>query len=204
MKWVWIALSALALAGCVSVFPKEPPSQLYRFGGQFTAAAAQDQGRHFNVLALPVDFSADIAGNQILTVSGHQAAYIKNARWVSGARSLFTAALANAFDASGGPARLLSRGEAVQPQYFLAIEVRTFEADYLAGPGSAPTVRMVVHATLSRPADHTLAGETTLMASVPTGANRGEAIAAAFDQADTQILTDLVKWVDKTGAPAAP
>jgi len=197
------ALAAmLLLGGCVSLFPKTTPAQLYRFGSAASVPAppaASPQSR-FAVQALIIDFNRSATGDQILTVSGNEAAYIKGARWVSGASTLFEQALANAFDASQGPARLMARGEPVRPDYFLKLDVRVFEARYLQGRGSPPTIVVQVYAAMSQPSDRALLGQRLFAASVPATDDRMGAIAAAFDQAVSQVLGQLIKWVDVKGA----
>lgn len=39
------SILALGLAGCITVFPKTKPAQLYRFGGEPSAAARPEIGR---------------------------------------------------------------------------------------------------------------------------------------------------------------
>jgi cholesterol transport system auxiliary component len=192
------APAALALAGCVTLLPKETPSQLYRFGGDLAPAQRPAGSPMFGVLVLPITFASPAAGDQILAVTGHEAAYLKGARWVAGASTLFEQALTNAFDADAGPARLLARGEAVKADYFMKVEVRVFEVRYADGQGLPPTAVVQVYAALSQ--DRKLVGEKIFGASVKASDNRGGAIAAAVDQADNQVLGELVKWVDAKGA----
>lgn len=199
---VALAAALLMLGGCVSLFPKEAPAQLYRFGSavpvpQPPAATAQSR---FAVQALIIDFNRSAAGDQILTVNGNEAAYIKGARWVNGASTLFEQALANAFDASQGPARLMARGEPVRPDYFLKLDVRVFEARYLQGRGSPPTIVVQVYAAMSQPSDRSLLGQRLFAVSIHAADDRMGAIATAFDQAVSQVLGQLIKWVDAKGA----
>ena len=46
-----------------------------------------------------VDFPTASAGDRLLAITGSEAAYIKDARWVVGAETLFTDSLRNAFAA---------------------------------------------------------------------------------------------------------
>lgn len=192
------APAALVLAGCVTLLPKEAPAQLYRFGGTLAPAQRPAGAASFAVMPLPVVFTSPAAGDQILAVTGHEAAYLKGARWVTAAATLFEQALSNAFDADVGPARLLARGEPVKPDYMLKADVRVFEIRYTDGEGLPPTATVQVYAALS--ADHQLVGERIFSASVKATENRGGAIADAFDQADNQVLGQVVKWVDARGA----
>jgi cholesterol transport system auxiliary component len=196
-----LAAPAGLLAGCVSLFPKAPPVQLYRFGGGLKSAQQSPAGPNttFAVAALPITFTDAAAGDQILTTTGDEAAYIKGQRWVTSASSLFEQALVNAFGANPGPARLLSSGEPVPPDFYLKLDVRSFEARYLQGQGAAPTIEVTVNAALSVPAGNAVSAVKLFSASIPADANRGSRIAAAFDQAVTQVLQALVNWVDTKG-----
>lgn len=197
-----IAFIGLPLVGCISLFPKSTPAQLYRFGASgapITSPAALDRDR-FAVQSIPTSFDRAAAGDAILTVTGDQAAYIKGSRWVTSASSLFDAAVVHAFDADKGPARLIARGEAVRPDFLLKLDVRAFEAHYDHGAAAAPTVVVEVYAALSRAGDRTLAGERIFQAKVPAGENRAGEITTAFDRAVSKVLSELVAWVNAKGA----
>jgi len=193
------AAPAILLAGCVTLLPKETPSQLYRFGGELTPVDHSGAQSVFAVQPLTLGFNRAAAGDLILTTAGNEAAYIKSARWVGGAQILFDQALSNAFDADPGPARLMAPGEPVRPDYFLKVDVRTFETRYLQGQSAPPTIVVVVDAALSQPSDRKLTGERIFTASIPAQENRAGAITNAYDQAVTQVLGQLVKWVDAKG-----
>ena len=81
-----------------------------------------------------VDFPEAARGDRILAVTGAEAAYIKGARWVSPAETLFEEALRNAF-ADGGTCTVLSGGPLTRDGLLLSVDVRRFEADY-AAPGA--------------------------------------------------------------------
>ena len=200
------ALAAVSLAGllsgCISVFPKEAPAQLYRFGDAGPASPAATTpaaSASFAVEALPVTFDRPAAGDAILTLTGNEAAYIKGSRWVGPAQSLFESAVTRAFEASGGAARLMGRGEPTRPDYLLKLNVLRFEAHYDEGQGAPPAIVVEVYATLLSSSDHALAGERLFQAKVSADANRAGAITAGFDQATRKVLTDLVAWVDAKG-----
>ena len=193
-----VALSALA--GCISVFPKEQPAQLYRFGLE-SAPTQRPAGASatFAVLTLPTGFDRPAASDGILTMTGNEAAYIKGSRWVGPAASLFDAALMGAFDGHDGPARLIARGEAGRADYFLKLDVRRFEADYDHGQASAPTIVLEVYASLARAGDRDQTTQHIFQVTVPADENRAGAIASAFDQATRKVLGEVVAWVDSKG-----
>ncbi|MGA0600314.1 ABC-type transport auxiliary lipoprotein family protein [Caulobacter sp. KR2-114] len=194
-----LAAAALALSACVSVFPKQAPATMFRFGVTTPPPAPAGGGQPFGVIRAVTSFDRAAASERILTVDGPEAAYIKGSRWVSGASVLFDEAVTRAFDGSGGPARLIGRGEVVRADYVLKLDVRSFEARYDHGAKAAPTVVVVLHADLDRVNDRAAVGSRTFTAEVPAGDNRVSAIAAAFDQAVTKVLGDLVLWVDARG-----
>ena len=195
-----VAGAALALSACVSVFPKQQPATMFRFGYTTPPAAAAASGQPFGVIRAVTSFDRAAAAERILTVDGGEAAYIKGSRWVSSASVLFDEAVTRAFDGAGGPARLIGRGEVVRADYVLKLDVRSFEARYDHGDKAAPTVVVVVHADLDRVNDRAAVGSRTFSIEVPASDNRVSAIAAAFDQATTKVLGDLVVWVGNRGA----
>lgn len=195
-----LAVTTCLLAGCISVFPKSDPVQLYRFGTttpqvQETAPAEPV----FNVFLGHTGFERAAAGDRILTVTGTQAAYIKGARWVTSSEALFDSALHHVFDADRGPARLVGSGDIARAEYLLKLNVRTFEARYRDGQNAAPTIVVEVHAALAHTQGQSVAAVQRFDASVTASDNRVGAIAQAFDQAVSQVLGKLVAWVDSRG-----
>ena len=187
----WALALPLVLGGCISVFPKAEPVQMYRFGDQ-AAAPAQASAAPAPVLKGPIVFPPASGGDRILTVTGSQSAYVGGARWVAPAASLFDAALLKAFDAPGSP-RLVARGEPLAAPSTLRLDVRVFEARY---PGPVATVQ--VRATLTRNADRGLIGEKMFDVKVPAADNRQGAIVTAFDQATGQVLAGVRDWTAAT------
>lgn len=198
-----LAAATSLLAGCISLFPNVDPAQLYRFGTTTPQVQNTSEGEaSFGVLLSDTGFTRAAANDRILTVNGTQAAYIKGSRWVTSAVDLFNSAVQQAFDADRGPARLVARGEIAKPNYALKLDVRTFEARYDNGQNTAPTIAVVVHATLARTHDQMVVGDRSFKATVPASDNRVGAIAEAFDQAVAQVIGALVTWVDARGEDA--
>ncbi|MDB5458679.1 MAG: hypothetical protein JWO72_420 [Caulobacteraceae bacterium] len=187
-------LLPLALGGCISVFPKTKPVQLYRFGDAIAAPAAPApaSGPVVTVLKGATIFPPAAAGDRMLTATGSQTAYIGGARWVAPASVMFDDALLRAFDAPGS-VRLVERGEPLAAVSTLRLDVRAFEARY---PG--PTVVLQVRATLIRNVDRTIIGEKMFDASVPASDNRQGAIVAAFDGAADKVIGDIRGWTAAT------
>lgn len=182
-------MMALALGGCVSLFPKTKPAQLYRFG--MPAAQGEATARSTAVIKGAVDFNRAAASDRILTSDGSTVAYIAEARWVSSASTLFDDALDRAFEAPNAP-MLVGRARAGSDTPVLTLDVQTFETRY-QGAGS-PTVVVEVRADLIRPADRATLAEKTFRAETPAGDNRVGPIVQAYDASVSKVLTDLVGW----------
>ena len=195
-----VAVPAL-MSGCITLLPKTPPAQLYRFGTDPSATTpAQNAARAFAVRAQPIGFERASASDRILTVEGDKTAYIGGARWITSADSLFEAAVDRAFAVHAGASRLLARGETAAPDFTLKIDVRRFEVLYEHGPSTAPTIKVEVYAALDNPSNPAVDRERTFQAASPAADNRVGAIVVAFDQAVDQVLRALVSWVDAKGA----
>jgi cholesterol transport system auxiliary component len=189
------------LTGCISLFPKMPPAQLYQFGVVPAPAQSPAVGS-FNVLHLTTGFTLPAEGDRILTTNGTEAAYIAGSRWVSPASTLFDQAEQQAFDQSGGVARLLHRGDPALAPIGLTLDVQSFEARYSGDPKAAPTVVVTVHAMLTSAADRRVLGDETFVSRIQASDNRVSAIVDAFNAATNDVLTRIVGWTDQRGAGA--
>lgn len=189
-----LAVSAVALSGCISLLPKSKPAQLYSFVPAPAAAAPARAGANAPaVFRTNGSFQEESAADRLLTITGGHAAYIAESRWVSPASVLFDQAMSQAFDAS--PVRLIDRGQQGKAAYALRLDVRNFETHYDNGDKAAPTVVVRVHAALNR-ADQTLVGEQIFEAKVTAGDNRVGAIVAAYNKAMGEVIRKLVAWTE--------
>ncbi len=188
------AVACLVLAGCISVFPKANPSQLYRFGFVSPPASAEASSAGGPVVGRGrVVFQEAAATDRILTVSGHEAAYIASARWVSPAPVLFDEALARAFLAPGGP-RFAGVGGGLRAPVVLDLDVQSFEARYDQGLSAPPEVVVQLHAVLIRTEDHAIIADQVFTASKRAADNRMGPIVQAYDDAVQEVLSNLATW----------
>jgi cholesterol transport system auxiliary component len=196
-----VLIFAVALAGCVSLLPKQKPVQMYRFEAALPTSppAAPIPGQPFALRLAPLSFELAAGSDRILTVNGDRTAYIAGARWVSTADSLFDDALSRAFEAHAGPARLLERGEAAPADYVLKLDVRAFEVHYDRPNPSSPKVRVEVFAALDQRGAATLGATRLFTAEAPAGSNTVHDIATAFGAAVGKVLGDIVAWTDAKG-----
>jgi cholesterol transport system auxiliary component len=191
------ATLSLGLCGCVSVFPKSKPVQLYSFGQLPPPPAGVIGPGAVGVVLGGITMPAATLGDQILTVTGQDAAYLAGARWVVPASAMIQGDVERAFEARGQRVHLLHRGDFGGAVALLRLDVGDFEARY-ATPGAAPTVVVSLRASLTRPGGALIAAET-FTAREPAAENRIAPIVAAYDKATIQVLNEVVDW---TGAKA--
>ncbi len=197
-----VAFTAVALTGCISLFPKTKPVNLYQFDYIMPAdeaAATPAPGGLFGVQKLASGFTKAAGGDRIMTVTGaSDVAYIADARWATPASVLFDEAVNKAFDQDGAPARLINRGEIGQSDYALKLNVRDFQVSY-AAPKGRPSVVVTVQAILTKSGDRSLVAERSFSRTVAADSDRQAAIVRAFNVAVSGVLKDLVEWTSALG-----
>jgi cholesterol transport system auxiliary component len=152
------ACAAMALGGCVSVFPQTKPVQLYQLSPDVEAAPAAAGGRApvVNVRLETVRFQQAAAGDRILTVRDGEAAYVGSARWVSPAETLFEEGLARAFAEHANGVRLVPHSAVTGAAYGLNVDMDRFQVSM---EGGTPKVETALRARLIRFPEETIAGE---------------------------------------------
>ncbi len=201
MSLAGCAAFAAAVSGC-AVLATPDPVQLYRFGGAsaYAGTGATSACPDVHVAMRRIDFPEAARGDRLLAVTGTEAAYIKGARWVSPAETLFEEALRNAF-ADGGTCTVLSSAPLSRNGLLLSVDVRRFEAAY-AAPGAVPDANIVVLLRLFRMSDRSLIVEDRITVRESAGENRQSAIVAAFDRATAEASRQIVLWTDQQGFQA--
>lgn len=193
-----ILAATLSLGGCalLGLGGGGKKAQMYRFGpGEATATVP---ARTVTLQSLTFEPAAE--GDRLLTITGSEAAYISNTRWVAPARDLFTQAAERAFDRAG--VRLARRNQAIDSGASLVLEVPAFETRYEAGAQAAPVVVVEVRATLVTGGGKEVLGETAFAVRQPAAANRVGEIVAAYDAATRSALDQTAAWAAGR-APAA-
>ena len=188
---------SLGLGGCVTLFPKTKPAQLYSFGGDIgrpTPTPAVVQTSPVGTLRMTLDFTRPADREQMLTTTGDTDAYIAEARWIAPASVLFEEATERAFETASPPIRLLQRADNGIATLNLRIDVQTFETDYQAGGRGDPTVVVRIRTLLTRTADHGPPLEGHFESRKPAGENRVGHIVQAYDAATADVLKQVVDW----------
>jgi cholesterol transport system auxiliary component len=191
---------AASLSGCVSLFPKAKPADLYRFTPQVAQAPQSPDGKRIPISLSAVDFTAAASSDRILTMTGDEAAYIEGARWVSTAQAQFEEAIDKAFERGSSTTRIVERRQSASARLVMNVSVETFETRYENGPKAAPKVVVEVRAQLIRFPDRAVVGENLFRSEQAAGDNRVSAIVQAYNAAVTEVLTKLTAWTDEEAA----
>lgn len=202
---VAVVAAGLVLSGC-AVLKSPEPLQTYRFG-TVPAFGSVDQGSVPNcdrtgVNLRRMEFNTAARGDQILTSTGNQTAYIGGARWVGQASTLFEEALQDGF-ASGAPCLRVTSGPLVRDGISLAVDVRRFETVYPSA-GAAPEVKVAVSVQLLRREDRAIIKDARFDVVQPVDANRVTSIVSAYNAATADIVRKIVEWTVAEVAAAPP
>ncbi|RMB36647.1 cholesterol transport system auxiliary component [Sphingomonas sp. PP-CE-3A-406] len=191
--------AALSLTGCVgALLGGGKPDTLYRFGPVAAGTVPQATPAPRRTLALPVpQFSPATAGDRILTTQGSEISYIKGVRWVSPAPTLYAAAL-DATVATRAPDIAVATRASGAATAILTVSVNRFEASYPGAGAGAPVIHVDGVAFLADRATNTIVGRLQFSGTAPATADTGPAIAAAFDAATMQSVTQIVDWANVT------
>jgi cholesterol transport system auxiliary component len=188
------ASAALALGGCVSVFPQSKPVQLYELSPEVEAAPMAAAGRPaVNIRLESVRFQQASAGDRLLTVRDGAAAYVGGARWVSPAETLFEEGVTRAFAEHAKGVRLVPHGAVTSAAYGLSVDMDRFQVSM---DEHAPKVETALRARLVRFPEQTIVGEWRIDVSRKADANRVTSIVRAYDAALGAALTTLVEETD--------
>ncbi|KAB7765795.1 ABC-type transport auxiliary lipoprotein family protein [Xanthomonas maliensis] len=117
--------------------------------------------------------------------------------WAQPATDMLEDSVVRAFEDSGKIAAVARVGTGIRSDYRLAIDLRRFESDY-AGQ-TLPSATIEVNAKLLHASDQRVVASRTFLVARPATATGTAEVATAFEQALTQITTELVGWTLVTG-----
>ena len=203
---VAVVAAGLALSAC-SVLKTPAPIQTYRFGttpafGETAAQGSVPSCSPTGVNLRRVEFNTAARGDQILTATGYETAYIGGTRWVGAASTLFEEALQDGF-ASGAPCLRVTSGPLTRNALSLSVDVRRFETVY-AAPGAVPEVKVAVSVQLLRRDDRAIIKDARFDVTQPVDANRVTSIVSAYNLATADTVRKIVEWTVQEVASAPP
>ncbi len=189
------ALSA-TLAGC-SLLPEKQPIALYAPQPRVDTDASWPRVEWQLLIPRPyADATLDSERILVRPQPGELQVY-KGAAWTQAAPDLVHDALLRAFADSGRLPGVARRGEGVNAQYELLLDLRRFESDYAGG--AVPMARIELGARLVHNTDNRVVANRTIVANVPADGTSVEAIASAFERGLSETTADAIGWTLSEG-----
>ena len=186
-----LALAALALAGC-GILPKQETLALYRPEPGIATDAAWPQANWQLQIARPyADDMHDSARILVRPRSGELQVY-KGAAWTQPAPDMVLDTLLRAFADSGRLAGVARRGEGVNAQYELLLDLRRFESDY--NDGATPSARIELGARLVHNADNRVVASRVFDVDATAEGTDVAQVNRAFADALGEIGAQVIGW----------
>lgn len=195
IKPALIACTALGLSGCVNLLPETVPSAIYRLSAP--EAVARETGAELTLVQVdPPHAPRALSGTDIaILMDGRHIAFMSGAQWIAPAPRVMQTLMIDAMNAQHGEVMPARPEDGARVDYELRTELREFEAAYLDGMQSAPTIRVRISARLIDERARNIAATQEFTAEVRAGENRQRAIIDAFDRAAGQATRDMAAWV---------
>lgn len=186
--------SGLLAAGCSNLVGPPPPSRLYLLKPKLPGALAGPKVGWSLSLRLP-DAMAGLDTDRIVIQRPPAGMdFYADAAWPDRLPVLVQGALLEAFEASGRIDAVAREGDAVRADYYLATELRDFEARYDTPDGiPAAVVRLGARMIVAKTRD--IAGYKDEMREIRAAQNSVEAAVEALAAAFSGVLGALVPWV---------
>jgi cholesterol transport system auxiliary component len=186
-----LLLATASLVGC-GILPKQETLALYRPEPKIVADANWPQANWQLLIARPyADTAHDSARILVRPQPGELQVY-KGAAWTQPAPDLVHDALLRAFADSGRLQGVARRGEGVNAQYELLLDLRRFESDY--GDGDMPSARIELGARLVHNADNRVVASRVFDLASPADGTDVAQINRAFERALGDLMAQIVGW----------
>lgn len=190
MRTLVLAPVLLLLAACAPTLERNAPEpRIYRLvppaveaGGPLAA----------DLLVLRPVVAEGLRGPRIASLwPGNRLDYFAGARWSGDLGEVVQGAAVEALSAAGRLRNVEAEPGRFGATHVLGLEVRRFEADYVAG--TPPVARVTLVATIGRQASRRALATWTASAEEPASSNSMGGVTAALDAAFSRALADLLQ-----------
>jgi cholesterol transport system auxiliary component len=198
--------SLLALQGCVGglLDSEAPAEEAYRLGMPAPAAPAATSGQALAITVQRPRAPVVLDTSRIAIAPGGQRFdYYTGARWAEPAPLMLQQNLVAALESSGRFAGVFAAPSRTPAELTLDVELRHFEAVSSVADG-APTAVVQLQASLVDARRALRVTSFVSEARVPATANRRDAIIAAFERANADVVAEVVAKVGDAAAGVAP
>jgi cholesterol transport system auxiliary component len=186
-----LAIATASLGGC-GILPKQETLALYRPEPVIAVDAAWPQANWQLQIARPyADDMHDSARILVRPRSGELQVY-KGAAWTQPAPDLVLDTLLRAFADSNRTQGVARRGEGVNAQYELLLDLRRFESDY--AEGAPPSARIEIGVRLVHNADNRVVASRVFDVATPADGIDVAQINRAFERGLSEATTQIIGW----------
>ena len=187
----------LATSGCTAISAlgeASRPLEIYELRTPATAPAATRR-RDIEVVVEEPMASGALATERIMIRPGPlQAQYLPGVRWADPAPVMLQTLILRSLTESGALSSVGRRPLGTAGDYAVLSELTDFHAETADGTGGA-TVRLRLIVRLVRERDARVIGTRTFSATQQAASTEADAVVAAFDQASSQLLSEVTNWV---------
>ncbi len=180
----------LLLAGCAPSFERNVPEErIYRLSAPALEVAVAFPA---DLLVLRPAIAPGLRTHRIATLwPGNRLDYLAGARWSGELGAVVQVAAVESLAAAGALRHVEAEPGRFAATHVLALELRRFEADYVAG--TPPVARVTMVATLGRQDSRQALGTWTAAADVAAARNTVSGVTAALDEAFGRALVELLR-----------
>ncbi len=195
-------LAAVALSGCISLFPKPPsPAMIYTMRAGDVERAAGD-GKPIVLSVSEPSAPRSVAGADIVWRTGASIAFMDKAAWDGTAPDLLQDMLIDIIDRRGSVRAVVRTGGGVRADSDVRWDVQTFE---VVEEGSKLEAVIVVAAKLIDLRTRTLIDDERFEARAPISSRSGRAAAAGMVGAARDASLKIADWAaEKAPVPVPP
>ena len=186
------AVATLTLGGCGGVLDarKDPPPTEYRLDPRPNFPSDLPRGDWVLIVAEP-DAEGVLDSSRMAIVTQGRVDRVADVTWSDRPAAMMQSAIVQAFQTSGRVQGVGTDRDDLPGRYLLQSTLDAFQLEP-EGQGYAANVRLA--ARLLRLPGREVVGTQSFLAVAPAAARSNDAAAAAFDQAVTKLLEDLVPW----------
>ena len=184
--------SFFALSACGSLLaPQSEPRKIYVLAPNLATAPVHSRVTWQLAVARP-EASASLTTERIALLRGAEMDYYADAQWTDTVPQLVQILLVQAIEKCG--VAVAKDVEGIKADYVLQTEVRAFDARYDQAD-APPRIEVDITAKLIAVRGAAIVAARDFHAEAQAAANSVPAAVAAFDQAVSSILADIVRWV---------
>lgn len=195
VRFIVLSLGLAATAGCSalsSLDAASKPLTTYELTPLPAGSVTASRGRRALEVALPTATGALTSDRIVIKPTPLQIEALPDARWVNEATEHVQLLLVRSLAASGRFALVTSAGSGPSPDYELMTDLQAFQAEVTPDGG-----RVVIQTTMTLLSgiDGSVLSSRSFSNSVAVTDVSAEPVVAAFDQAMTEQLEDVVSWL---------